>query len=58
VAPLEDPTDRKPPSLAMLSRLLLLAMLRADAKLPMLKTDAALPTLSTLVALRIDHRLR
>jgi len=42
----------------MLSRLLLLPMLRTDAKLPTLSTDTALAMLSTLDALSTDHKLR
>jgi hypothetical protein len=52
------PMDRKPPSLPMLSTLLLLPMLRIDAKLPMLRSDAALATDSTLEALNTLHRLK
>lgn len=52
------PMDRKPPSLPMLSTLLLLPMLRIDPKLPMLRSDAALATDSTLEALKTLHRLR
>ena len=52
------PIDRKPPSLPMLSTLLLLPMLRIDAKLPMLRIDAALATDSTLEALSTLQRLR
>ena len=53
-----DPAiDRKPPSLPMLSTLLLLPMLRIDAKLPMLKSDAALATDSTLDALSTLQKL-
>jgi hypothetical protein len=51
------PIDRKPPSLPMLSTLLLLPMLRIDAKLPMLKSDAALATDSTLEALSTLQKL-
>ena len=45
------PIDRTPPSLPMLSMLLLLPMLRIDMKLPILRIDAALATDSTLDAL-------
>jgi hypothetical protein len=51
------PIDRKPPSLPMLSTLLLLPMLRIDAKLPMLSSDAALATDSTLEALSTLQKL-
>jgi uncharacterized membrane protein len=53
----DEPIDRKPPSLPMLSTLILLPMLRIDAKLPMLRSDAALATDSTLEALSTVHRL-
>jgi hypothetical protein len=49
--------DRNPPSLPILSMLLLLPMLRIDAKLQMLRSDAALATDSTLEALRTLHKL-
>jgi hypothetical protein len=51
------PMHRNPPSLPMLSMLLLLPMLRIDAKLPMLRSDAALATDSTLEALSTLHKL-
>jgi hypothetical protein len=54
----DDPTERKPPSLPMLSTLWLLPMLRIDAKLPMLKSDAALAIDNTLDALSTLHTLR
>jgi hypothetical protein len=54
----DEPMDRKPPSLPMLSTLALLPTLSTEAKLPTLRTDAALPTLRTLVALSTDQKLR
>jgi hypothetical protein len=54
----DPPIDRKPPSLPMLSTLLLLPMLRIDAKLPILRSDAALAIDSRLEALIRLHQLR
>jgi hypothetical protein len=51
------PIDRTPPSLPMLSMLLLLPMLRIDIKLPMLRIEAALATDSTLEALSTLQKL-
>ena len=54
----DPPINRNPPSLPMLSTLLLLPMLRIDAKLPMLSSDAALAIDSRLEALIRLHQLR
>ena len=53
----DPPIDRNPPSLPMLSTLLLLPMLRIEAKLPILRSDAALAIDSRLEALIRLHQL-